>query len=912
MLRQSKMLPAAVAMGLTLAFGAAPVLSTGMVNNQSGLQPMNNSSVAPKMETAPGELLVKFRGVAIPENFPGTGQLEALRGLLSVEADQALGMLEVSEASVNSAGVVHLRFKSNLSVSEAAKLLEQTGKVAYAEPNYRVKSATGNSKQAPEPSATPTKSTPLAFKAAPNDPRFKEQWGLNNTGQTGGQADADIDALEAWDIRTDASNTIVAVLGTGIEYTHVDLAANMWKNPGEICADGIDNDANGYIDDCYGIDAYLNSGDPMDDNGWGTHMAGIVGAVGNNAKGIAGVAWKTKLMGLRFLDEDGWGWVSDAVQCLDYAIKIKTKNSYPRMVILSDKITESYSKALYDMLNKAQTAGILVVTGDRDDGNHNQDTWPYYPGSYELNNIITVAGSDAADYRPGWGWGFTSVDLAAPATDILSTWLNNTYKLGTSSSAAAAHVAGASAILWSQYPESNWKQIKGLVLNGAEEGLHNAFLDWWNGWNMTEGRFNFNTSLSGTAFNAPAVFAVNPPLTDRYEATFQPDQQITLTGINFGATKKIINLVGQNSCDYNFPLSSIVSWADEKIVAKAVPAEQGCDYGRGRLMVRTAEDKVSRGSSFRMNTSVHPDYWNLYPTYQGGTLLEHNLAAFAQVGNNMWIIGGRSNYDSLTGSVEKFSLLTLRGEVRSEWEMPMPVRNAGAAAIGNKIYVVGGYDDNTGKYRSTLQIFDTVAVDPDTKLPGVWTRGRNLPRALIEPSVVAVSGKLYVIGGRDPNNTGLKTTYVYTPSTNTWQTKANLPLKRAYAGVATPNGTKEIWLLSGYNESGGTWSLTTDVLVYTIATNTWEIRDDIALHGAHAAGGAINIGSKVFALYGDNDWGWGEWLPSLGPSEGLGWHRMIARSGNMGTYTPMLGKIGNTIYMISGSRGHEVYKFESP
>ena len=216
--------------------------------------------------------------------------------------------------------------------------------------------------------------------ATPNDPRFAEQWALNNTGQTGGEADADIDAPEAWNIRTDASSTIVAVLGTGIDYKHADLAANMWKNPGETsCTDGIDNDGNGYVDDCYGVDAYLNSGDPLDDNGWGTHMAGIVGAVGNNGKGIAGIAWKSKLMALRFLDADGWGWVADAVQCIDYAIKIKDKNSYPRMVLLSDQISAAYSKALYDILNVAQTKGILVVTGSRT-SNDFQDVWPWYPG----------------------------------------------------------------------------------------------------------------------------------------------------------------------------------------------------------------------------------------------------------------------------------------------------------------------------------------------------------------------------------------------------------------------------------------------------------------------------------------------------------------------------------------------------
>jgi N-acetylneuraminic acid mutarotase len=291
------------------------------------------------------------------------------------------------------------------------------------------------------------------------------------------------------------------------------------------------------------------------------------------------------------------------------------------------------------------------------------------------------------------------------------------------------------------------------------------------------------------------------------------------------------------------------------------------------------------------------------PTYQGTTLLEHEEAAFAQVGTDMWIIGGRSYYGQQTGSVERFSLLTMRGEVRPEWEMPMPVRQAGAAQINGKIYVAGGYDETTGKYVSALQIFDTAT--------GTWTRGRNLPQPLSQGSVVAVSGKLWVIGGRSPNNTGLRTTYLYDPATNQWQAKALLPLKRAYAGVATPVAG-QIWLVSGYTESGGTWYRTKDVLAYTIATNTWDVRDDIPLIGEHAAGGVTNIGGKVFAVYGDGDYGAGEWLAKPGPSAGLAWFRNIARAGSMGTYTPMLGKIGNTIFMISGSRTREVWKFESP
>ena len=123
----------------------------------------------------------------------------------------------------------------------------------------------------------------------PNDPRFGDLWGLHNTGQAGGTADADIDASEAWDITTGSSGVVVGIIDTGIEYTHEDLAANIWTNTGEVPGNGLDDDGNGYVDDVYGIDAYNGDSDPMDDNNHGTHVAGTIGAVGNNGVGVAGV-----------------------------------------------------------------------------------------------------------------------------------------------------------------------------------------------------------------------------------------------------------------------------------------------------------------------------------------------------------------------------------------------------------------------------------------------------------------------------------------------------------------------------------------------------------------------------------------------------------------------------------------------
>ena len=175
---------------------------------------------------------------------------------------------------------------------------EESSLVRYAEPDYIVRT----------------------FQTFPDDALFSQLWGMHNTGQSGGNPDSDIDAPEGWAIRNDAAAVIVAVIDTGIRYTHEDLAGNMWINPGETSGNGVDDDSNGYVDDVFGFNAINGSGNPNDDNEHGTHVAGTIGAVGNNGVGVAGVAWNVQLMALKFLSAGGSGSVGNAIECIDYGI----------------------------------------------------------------------------------------------------------------------------------------------------------------------------------------------------------------------------------------------------------------------------------------------------------------------------------------------------------------------------------------------------------------------------------------------------------------------------------------------------------------------------------------------------------------------------------------------------------------
>ncbi|NQT15802.1 MAG: S8 family serine peptidase, partial [Planctomycetes bacterium] len=155
--------------------------------------------------------------------------------------------------------------------------------------------------------------------AIPNDGSFSNLWGMHNTGQTGGAVDADIDAPEAWDLVTGAESIVVGVIDSGIDYNHPDLAANVWTNPGEVPGNGVDDDGNGFVDDVHGYDFANDDGDPLDDDGHGTHVSGTIAGVGNNGQGVAGVNWTGSVMGLKFLDAEGSGFTSDAIEAVNYA-----------------------------------------------------------------------------------------------------------------------------------------------------------------------------------------------------------------------------------------------------------------------------------------------------------------------------------------------------------------------------------------------------------------------------------------------------------------------------------------------------------------------------------------------------------------------------------------------------------------
>jgi len=376
--------------------------------------------------------------------------------------------------------------------------------------------------------------------AIPDDPLFSELWGMNNEGQTGGTVDADIDAPEAWDRFTGSSSVVLASIDTGVDYNHEDLAANMWVNPGEIPDDGIDNDGNGYVDDVYGInsiDEYDDPGNPMDDAGHGTHTSGTMAAVGDNDIGVAGVSWNAQIMALKFLDWEGYGWTSDAVECVQYATMMKTEYGVNVVATNNSWGGGGYDQSLYDAIEVGNEAGILFVAAAGNEYNNN-DANPSYPGSYDLPGIISVAATDHNDQKPAFSnWGATTVDLGAPGVNITSTvpWGYEGGWDGTSM--ASPHVTGTVGLIMGRAPTLTIGEVKDLILNNVDPV---PALD---GITVTGGRLNAANALGALGLvvvgSSPAENAVlGAPINDfvvDFSDAYDPDTvdatDLTVNGI---------------------------------------------------------------------------------------------------------------------------------------------------------------------------------------------------------------------------------------------------------------------------------------------------------------------------------------------------------------------------------------------
>jgi subtilisin family serine protease len=320
--------------------------------------------------------------------------------------------------------------------------------VEFAEPNYAI-----------ELDAVELALPPIV----PSDPRFDEQWALANSGQRGGKQGADISAMHAWLTTTGSDKVVVAVLDSGVDYRHDDLAPNMWKRPASVAPY---QDAQlGTIDDEDGFNAIDNESDPMDENGHGTHCAGIIGAEGGNNIGITGVNWKVRIMPLKFMNAGGFGTTKDAIEAINYVIDRKKAGVNVRIISASWGGTQR-SRALEEVIRKAYENDILFVAA-AGNSSVNNDRNPHFPSSYP--NVLSVAALDRNDQLAKFSnYGVKSVAIAAPGVDILSTWLGNEYEEKSGTSMATPVVAGVAALIVADNPRVSVDELKKRILASSD------------------------------------------------------------------------------------------------------------------------------------------------------------------------------------------------------------------------------------------------------------------------------------------------------------------------------------------------------------------------------------------------------------------------------------------------------------
>lgn len=300
-----------------------------------------------------------------------------------------------------------------------------------------------------------------------------------------------INAPAAWNASTGSSAVVVADIDTGIDYNHPDLAANLWVNTGEIAGNNIDDDGNGYVDDVYGIDAYNADGDPLDDHGHGTHTAGTIGACGNNGAGVVGVNWSVKIMALKFLDEYGSGTTAGAIECFQYALMMKNRGVNIR-VTNNSWGGGGYDQALFDAINALGAEGVINVCAAGNDG-MDTDASLNYPSCFDSDSIISIAASDQNDDKAYFSnWGKTTVDIAAPGVDVLSTFPDNQYYSWAGTSMASPHVAGAVALLCSIDGNQTGADLKDRLLSTAD------FVNWPYYPTVSNGRLNIGNAVNNT------------------------------------------------------------------------------------------------------------------------------------------------------------------------------------------------------------------------------------------------------------------------------------------------------------------------------------------------------------------------------------------------------------------------------
>jgi subtilisin family serine protease len=441
---------------------------------------LSSSPLGTRVVEFNGDLAEAYRGhwIVQLDGYEGVNRLEQ-EHLAGLKAKQRHEAPEVKQQLVAD-GLFLMRVPTSWETGRTLRFFKSLPGFVAAEPDWR-----------------------LETQATPNDPSFGSLWGMNNAANT------DINAPQAWDISKGSRNVIMGVVDSGVLITHPDLAANIWVNPGEIPGNGIDDDGNGFIDDVNGWDFLSNDNNPTDLNGHGTHVAGTIGAVGNNGIGVAGVNWNVSILPFRT------GGTSPNDPSISLSAVLGSMNYMTMMKDRGHNIVGSnhswggggFSSSLNSAISAHNARGMMVIAASGNDGSDN-DTVAQYPANYNFPNVISVANSTSGGgLASSSNFGDITVDLAAPGSGILSTYLNNGYASLSGTSMASPHVAGVVALMHAVTPGLQVPIVRNALLSTTTPVTSHA------GRTVTGGRLNaFNALLAvqdGTA-TTPSVPQLAP------------------------------------------------------------------------------------------------------------------------------------------------------------------------------------------------------------------------------------------------------------------------------------------------------------------------------------------------------------------------------------------------------------------
>ncbi len=794
------------------------------------------SSAPPSISYVEGEVLVKFK------NFAGLKSKSDISKTMNLEIKREYHIYSKGRhhryALLSAKGLSsgNLTSKSNLSTQEMVRLLMKNPDVEAVAPNYY---------------RYPT--------TMPNDTYFERQWGLHNTGQTGGPTDVDIKATQAWDIETDCSSVILASLDSGVDYSHVDLQQNMWVNPGEIPGNGLDDDNNGFVDDVHGIDTGENDSDPMDKDGHGTHTAGIMAGVGNNGIGVAGVCWDARIMAVKAEDSEGNFKDSDLIEGIDYVTMMKIDQGQNIVAINASWGSYAFNPILRDAIEAAGDAGIVFVASA---GNQGLDTddHPHYPSGFNLWNIVSVASSNDWDSKSDFSnHGTVSVDLAAPGEHIFSTMTGYHYNPApgdiffddmesgsthwfTSGTEATWAISSENAYggshAWNDSPNGDYQNVDTYLALNHDIDLTsyletNIHLGFWAAYNFHYIYDRCKVEISsdgGTTWSVPplAEFEDQHPEWTLYSYPIPDDYKTANFRMRF---KMDTNSTGQADGIYldNIGIGDVGDGPSDRYDSKDGTSMATPHVTGAAGLLSSDQEIASLASEYAAQQVVA----RLLNGVDQTTGLSGKVAT-----------GGRLNVNAVLQAGEQVFIKQATPSIGVAQGVPITIRGMGFGNTGGELVCKQGFSevilevstwsDETLVFNmpskdqvffNLLKLFirtdnglesNFVTVDRNSQ----WVNADALPFSCWHSSLIVYNGLIYAIqGGRGIDTRGESA--VYNPATGLWRSMAAMPepiIERpedAALGL-TENGSPAILIFSNYLDDA------TGIYRLNLVTEKWD------------------------------------------------------------------------------------------